>query len=274
MGAQVPRSTWRLIAAPNPRPAALNLAIEEAVLRAVAARTAPPTLLLYAWAPPALVLGRGQPYSDADVAALRAHGYDLVRRPSGGTAVLHTYELTYGVVVPRDEPRLTGVDIVESYRGLGQALRDALLSLGVDRAEAEPHAESRRGPRSEVCFEIPSDYEITVDGRKLLGSSQMRIRGGILQHGSLPLRGDIAAIGAFLTAHPPAERIRRHAITLEEALGRAVPWSAAADALVNSFAGVLNLSLLPGPLLPQERRAAERLHREKYANDAWTAKVP
>jgi lipoate-protein ligase A len=254
------------------------MATDEALLREVAARRSPPTLRLYAWSPPAMTLGRGQPFADADVPALHAGGVVLLRRATGGTAVLHEDELSYTVAATNDEPRLTG-GIIESYKGLSAALLYALEKIDLRNAEASTHADARGSPRSPgearspVCFEIPSDYEITVDRRKLFGSAQMRIRGGILQHGTLPLRGDIARICGYLTAHPPAERIRTHVITLREALGREVAWRDLAYALVEGFTATLNLTLIPAPLLPAERLLIEKLLAEKYTNPAWTEKI-
>jgi lipoate-protein ligase A len=277
-----PPATWRLLLEPHPRPGTLNMAIDEAVLRSVAAHRAPPTLRLYGWAPPALTLGRGQPYADADVDALRRGGVALLRRMTGGTAVLNRDELTYAVAATVKEPRFSAANIAESYRGISGALLVALERLGLAYAEAsgrDDQGGAERGRRataagrSPVCFEIPSDYEITVEGRKLVGSSQMRVRGGILQHGSLPLAGDIGDIGAFLTARPDPLRVRRHALTLHDALGRTVTWEEAAEAVMDGFREALNLTLLPGPLTPDERKAMERLIVEKYGNADWTARV-
>jgi lipoate-protein ligase A len=265
-------ATWRLILEPHPQDGALNMATDEALLREVAAHRSPPTLRLYAWSSPAMTLGRGQPFADADVAALHADGITLLRRATGGTAVLHEDELAYTVAVTNDEPRLTG-DIVESYRGLSAALLYALEKIGLRNAEASTHADAHREPRSPVCFELPSDYEITVGQRKLFGSAQMRIRGGILQHGTLPLSGDIARISDYLTAHPPAERIRAHALTLCDALGREIAWHEIADALVEGFAATLNLTLTSAPLLPAERHLIDQLVAEKYTNPAWTGRI-
>ncbi len=273
-----PPAAWRLILEPHPQAGALNMATDESLLREVAARHSPPTLRLYAWTPPALTLGRGQPFSDANVAALEADGITLLRRATGGTAVFHEDELSYTVAATSDEPRLAG-GIVESYKGLSVALLFALEKIGLRDAEASSHAESRSGPRSPgavrspVCFELPSDYEITMGQRKLFGSAQMRIKGGILQHGTLPLSGDIARVGDYLTARPPTERIRAHALTLREALGRAVAWRDIAHALVEGFTATLNLTLIPAPLLAAERRLIDQLVTEKYTNPAWTQKI-
>lgn len=279
-----PSATWRLFLESHPQAGALNMATDEALLREVAARRSPPTLRLYAWSPLALTLGRGQPFADADVAALAADDVTLLRRATGGTAVFHEDELSYTVAATNDEPRLAG-GIVESYQGLSAALLYALEKIGLRNAAANSHAESRGGPHSPgavrspgvvhspVCFEIPSDYEITVGQRKLFGSAQMRIKGGILQHGTLPLSGDIARISDYLTARPPADRIRAHALTLRDALGRAVAWREIADALVEGFASALNLTFIPAPLLPAERRLIDQLVIEKYTHPAWTEKI-
>jgi lipoate-protein ligase A len=265
-------STWRLILAPRPQTGPQNMATDEALLRAVAARQSPPTLRLYAWSPPAMTLGRGQSFADADLAALQADGVTLLRRATGGTAVFHADELTYSVAATDTEPRFAS-DVVESYRGISGALVHALECIGLHHADASPHAEGRSGPRSPVCFEVPSDYEITVDKRKLFGSAQMRIRGSILQHGTLPLTGDIARVSAYLATHPDPERVRAHTITLHEALGREVAWHEMAQAIISGFTQALNLNLVPASLSPEERTLIDKLVAEKYANDLWTRRI-
>ncbi len=268
-------ATWRLLFEPQARPGPLNMALDEALLRAVAAGQAPPTLRLYGWAPPALTLGRGQPHTDADAEALRRDSITLLRRMTGGTAVLNREELTYTVIAGDREPRFAAPNIAESYRGISGALLVGLTHLGLAYAEAGGSAAPRErgGNRTPVCFEIPSDYEVTVGRQKLIGSSQMRIRGGILQHGSLPLTGDIAAISRYLTTRPDPDRIRSLALTLNDALGRRVSWEEAALAVVAGFETALNLTLVPGPLASSERARVDVLLAEKYANPAWTARI-
>ena len=271
-----PPATWRLLLEPHHRPGALNMAIDEAVLRAVAAGKAPPTLRLYGWSPPALTLGRGQPYADADVVALQRDGIHLVRRMTGGTAVLNRYELTYAAVVTDDEPRFAG-NVAESYQGMSAGLLSALVHLGLTSAEARGRNRDvdRRVPRvrTPVCFEIPSDYEITVDGRKLVGSSQMRVRGAILQHGSLPLVGDIGDISAYLTERPDPARIHSLTVTLRDALGRVVSWEEAAKAVVAAVSDVLDLTFVQSPLTRDERQHVETLLADKYGSPAWTTRL-
>jgi lipoate-protein ligase A len=244
------------------------MAVDEAILRAVAAGRVPPTLRFYAWEPPCLSLGRAQEVSDVDLDALYAAGFDLVRRPTGGKAILHVDELTYSVIAPQGEPRVAG-GVVESYRRLSTGLLRGLERLGVANLTANQRAGDRRleGP---VCFEVSSDYEITVGGRKLVGSAQMRSQGMVLQHGAMPLHGDIARICSLLTAHPDPVRVRARATTVEEALHRSVTWNEAANALAAGFAETLKLRLEPGVLTDEERACAEELRAKKYATDEWT----
>ena len=262
-----PSATWRLLRMP-PADGAMNMAIDEAILRAVAARVVQPTLRLYAWEPPCLSLGRAQLAADADTQALRAAGFGLVRRPTGGKAILHVDELTYSVVAPEDEPRVAG-GIVESYRRLSGGLIRGLEHLGVTGLVAGRRMSGSRS-QGPICFEVPSDYEVTAGGRKLAGSAQMRSQSTVLQHGTVPLYGDITRICGVLAARPDPTRVRARATSVQEALGRPVTWDEAVDAMIASFAEALNLQFESGTVIGQEQGWARELHEEKYATEAWT----
>ncbi len=264
---------WRLIY-DQPTLGARNMAVDETILAAVAARNVPPTLRLYAWSPACLSLGYGQHSREADLARLSGHGWTLVRRPTGGRAILHTDELTYSLALPLDDSLASG-GIVESYRHISAALLAALEALGAQPRAERKEKDTAPNP-SPVCFETPSHYEITVEGRKLVGSAQARKGGGLLQHGTLPLTGDIARICDTLVYLDEAARsvaeteVRAHAITLEQALGAAVDWQTAAEAVAQGFASALGVDFTPGELTPAELDAAQRLAAEVYGNDAWT----
>lgn len=268
--ASYPPATWRLIRS-GPADGATNMAVDEAILRAVAAGKVPPTLRFYAWEPGCLSLGRAQSATDVDQEAVRAAGFDMVRRPTGGRAILHIDELTYSVVAPQTEPRVGG-DVVESYRRLSAGLVRGLERLGVTNIVADRKAQNRHsdGP---VCFEVPSDYEITVGRRKLVGSAQMRARGVVLQHGAVPLCGDIARICPLLKSHPDPDRVRARATTVEEVLGQPVTWDEAAKAVARGFANALNLRLDQGRPTSDEWACAERLDAGKYQMHEWTMRV-
>ncbi len=102
------------------RTGAWNMAVDELILEHIGRGASLPTLRLYSWQPPCLSLGHAQPFADVDVHRLEERGWEVVRRPTGGRAILHTDELTYSVIAPTDEPRVAG-SILESYNRLAQA---------------------------------------------------------------------------------------------------------------------------------------------------------
>ncbi len=266
------KSEWRLIRHPG-KPGAWNMAVDEAILEAVGAGHVLPTLRFYAWDPPCLSLGFAQPVEDADQQALVDLGWEIVRRPTGGRAILHTDEITYSVVGPESDSRLTG-GVLASYHCLSAALLDGLRRIGLP-AEAVGEPDSARTQpvgniMNPVCFEVPSNYEITIDGKKLIGSAQRRSKDGVLQHGSLPLCGDLSRIVKALrfpdesARHDAADRLLSRATTIEAAFGRSITWRQAADALEAAFAESLNLELVAGELSEAELSRAEELAGQKY----------
>jgi lipoyl(octanoyl) transferase len=274
---------WRLLITP-PAHGAWNMAVDESILEHIGRGESLPTLRLYSWQPPCLSLGHAQPFADADVHRLNERGWDVVRRPTGGRAILHTDELTYSVIAPTNEPRVAG-SILESYNRMARALLQAIKSLGLPVEIKEDSSASHDPERTQgltpnpVCFEVPSAYEITVHGKKLIGSAQARRKEGVLQHGSLPLTGDLARITEALTfadesaRQDAAQRLLVRATTVESVLGREVLWNDAAQAFVWAFEVTLNLKLEEQPLSESERGRADELIREKYASPDWTHRV-
>jgi lipoate-protein ligase A len=253
------------------------MAVDEAILESVGRGEVPPTLRLYAWAPPCLSIGYAQPISEVDLAQLSTLRWDIVRRLTGGRAILHTDELTYAVITPPHEPRLAG-GVLEGYRRLAQAFLTALQRLEIP---AEIHAKTQNTPSSgqqPVCFEVPSNYEITVDGKKIIGSAQSRKLIGILQHGTFPLSGDLTRINQTLVFPNEAsrksadQRVLARATTAESILGRPLSWDQAAQAFSAAIAAVLNLKLAPSQLTPAEEERAAELVRKKYGNFGWTGR--
>lgn len=268
----LPHATWRLLDT-GFSDGATNMAIDEAVMQAVAGKKSLPTLRFYGWQPPCVSIGYAQPLrGEIDLDTCRRKRYTWVRRPTGGRAILHIDELTYSVVAPQGEARVAG-DILTSYRRLSLGLVAGLRSLGGDVAQAGLlHNDSIE--KSAACFEVPSHHEVTALGRKLVGSAQVRRRGVVLQHGALPLTGDVSRLADVL-ALPERDRdrlrgkLRQRAIALDEALGRIVPYDEVAEALAEGFAQALNVDLEPGVLSADERAAAARL-RSRYSGDEWT----
>ena len=264
---------WRYLITPPAR-GAWNMAVDEAVLETTSYGEALPTLRLYAWNPACLSLGFAQSFKDVDVARLKSHGWDVVRRTTGGRAILHVDELTYSVATPVNEPRMAG-SVLESYQRLAGALIAALRALGLP-VEMETEAPPVNAPKGPVCFEVPSAYEIVVDGKKLIGSAQTRKKSGILQHGTLPLHGDLTRITQALVFADEQERLAAgpkrlsRAVTAEMVTGRVISWESAAAAFVLAFEDWLGLRLEPGELSPAELARAEELVQTKYNHPSWT----
>jgi len=265
---------WRLILSP-PLSGANNMALDESLLEYVAARRQPPTVRFYQWDPACLSLGHAQPVEDADRERLRTLGWHLVRRTTGGRAILHTDELTYSVTAPIDHPIVAG-GVLSSYRRLSQGLLAGLRLLGVEADTAPGRALAQADRSNPVCFESPSAYEITAGGRKLIGSAQLRRVAGVLQHGSLPLCGDLGRICGVLSygeeavRATAADRVRGRATTLEQLLGRRVPWDRAAESLAAGFAQALGLQWMTAEPSDAEQARAMALCSDSFAADEWT----
>lgn len=267
-------SIWRLIHTPPAR-GAWNMATDEAILEHIHRGESPTTLRLYSWDPPCLSLGHAQSFKDVDVERTKAHGWEVVRRATGGRAILHTDELTYSVTGSAEDPTLAG-GVLESYNRLAQALLYAVHNLGLPVEIKEYIGEPAIQNLNPICFEVPSTYEITVQGKKLIGSAQARKKEGVLQHGSLPLTGDLARICQALifkdedAREKAAARLLERATTVETVLGREVSFEDAGQAFVKGFEAQLGVQFEHGEMSPSELKRTEELVEEKYAHPSWT----
>jgi lipoate-protein ligase A len=273
----ISRKMWRLIQTP-PSQGAWNMSVDEAILEFAGKGVVPPTLRLYSWFPACLSLGFAQPIKDVQIDDLRSRGWEIVRRPTGGRAILHTDELTYSVCGPHSEPHLSG-SVLESYHDISLALLKALDLIGIKADSKMISAPlSDQDKNNPVCFEVPSNYEITVSGKKLIGSAQARRKVGVLQHGSLPLKGDLTRIIQVLNfpdeieRQAAGQRLLEHATTVEEVLGFPGEWWTAAHAFRMAFSMVLELDLNPMGLTAEEGKRAMELYKEKYNNPDWLEK--
>ncbi|MBN1303786.1 MAG: lipoate--protein ligase family protein [Anaerolineales bacterium] len=268
---------WRLLIT-DPAHGAWNMAADEAILEHVGNRQSLSTLRLYSWVPPCLSLGQAQPFSDVDTTSLHQHGWDVVRRLTGGRAILHTDEITYSIIAPPDEPLVAGT-VLESYNRISQALIAAVCSIGLPVEVKEHQPGLNTNAHGPVCFEVPSAYEITVHGKKLIGSAQARKRQGVLQHGSLPLNGDLTRVTQALrfpdetTRQKAGQRLLERATTVRSVLGRKISWETAKQAIIEAFVTELGLSLETASMSAEEKKRTVELVREKYAHSSWTERI-
>lgn len=276
----------------GPGPGAWNMALDEALM--AGARHGLVTLRFYRWDPPCLSFGRNERARGAyDPGAAAGRGVDLVRRPTGGRAVYHHRELTYSLTAPSG----AWGGLREVYGRINRALGRGLRSLGV---VASPASTARRVPGAgksrlrwrlgaaggaggispRACFGEPAPGEVTVDGRKLVGSAQWRLRGALLQHGSILLHDDQLRVDELRRAVdvrglPPrggiatAGTVVAPAVSLAELCTPPPPLKRLVRALTGGFEEEFGLRASPGMVTPEERRAARRLVR-RYSSPEWT----
>src|ERR1700736_5961099 len=190
--ASMSEPAWRLLIDP-PASGAWNMAVDEVLLDGVAAGRSPATLRFYSWTPACLSLGYFQAFDIVDVDGCRAHGVEIVRRPTGGRAILHDRELTYSVTLPASVLGLKA-GIVPSYHRLSLALQAGLQHLGIPVTLSPLVPSTAGGDHGPVCFDRPSAHELLLAGRKLVGSAQVRRGSALLQHGSILIESRIATM--------------------------------------------------------------------------------
>lgn len=253
---------WRLIDTP-PAPGAFNMAVDRALMESVRGGHGP-VLRFYRWSPACLSLGRNQPADGCyDREALRARGIDVVRRPTGGRAVLHDRELTYSVVM---SDRTFGSPRT-AYAAVNRALVAGLRRLGVPASLQPTPAQRSPIPSLTPCFRDPAEGEVVVGGRKLVGSAQLRESGVVLQHGSLLLEDDQSRLPDLLAGRraaagePPA--------TLADHLDPLPAWGRLVTALAEGWEQEMGVGLLRSELSPLETARAAELELG-YGDTDWT----
>ena len=263
---------WRIL--PFERAAAAkNMAIDEAVFRKNIRGESPPTLRFYGWRSPALSIGYFQDYrKEVDDEACRKFGVEVVRRPTGGKAVLHERELTYAVVAGAD----TGLfppDILKTYLVIGRCLAEGLAGVGI---RAEMKEDGRRPPDGALpsaCFSFPSRYELLVGDRKICGSAQMRSQGAFLQHGSLLTAFDPLRTCEVMLPHrrleKEADRLRNAVTSVGEQAGPALDEESLRRAIREGFERTLGIRLRDGMLTPGEQALRDELVEKKYGREEW-----
>lgn len=246
---------WRVLVT-APMDGAANMALDEALM-ARAGDTGEAVLRVYGWSRPTLSLGRNQTAKGRyDLPRALACGIDIVRRPTGGRAVLHDHEVTYSVTAPAGPLG----SLHESYATINRLLIMGLQALGVAAREADARGVAPR-PGVAPCFTVPVRGEIVVGARKLVGSAQIRENGTLLQHGSILIDDDQAMASTLLleptTAPPPTA-------TLRALLGRAPSLEEVADALSAALPSARRLTI--DPALDSAAQSAS----ERYRSAEWT----
>lgn len=256
-----------------------NMALDECLLNWQSTGAMPATIRFYEWEVPTLSIGYFQRVEkEIDMEEVKKRGFGFVRRQTGGRSVLHDCELTYSVIVSETHPKMPKT-VTEAYRVISQGLLEGFRALGLDAYFAVPKTEQERedlkNPRSAVCFDAPSWYEIVVEGRKIAGSAQTRQRGVILQHGSIPLEIDLDTLyDLFLF---PNERLKERmksmfsskAVAINELTDRTFTIEQLTEAFRVGFEKGMEIELVSYELTEEQREEVESLAKEKYESDEW-----
>jgi len=259
--------SWSLIIETNPLRGSWNMAVDEYVYSRslMENRT---FLRFYQWERPTASLGYSQDAEKAsDLEFCRDHGIEVVRRMTGGKLVLHYKELTYSVA-SSDEEAFTST-VRESYRLISRALLKGLETMGL-AARLAPSSPPSYIRGTMPCFAFPARDEIEIDGRKIVGSAQKRSGASFIQHGSIPLEKDEDLLKSVARSDSDDGRVSM--TSLEEALGRTVPFEWAAQQFARGFSDFFGVKLEPFVMNPSDLEAVAGIEAERYGNEAWTLK--
>jgi lipoate-protein ligase A len=234
---------WNYIES-SPNLGVYNMALDEELLARAQAGEDRPVLRLYAWQPPAVSLGRFQKSGTAvNAEACKRLGFDIVRRITGGRAVLHDKELTYSIIARTDNPLFPST-VLGTYKVIAAGLLAGLRNLGIPAeivSRGGRHAERvDTNAKDAACFSSPSWYEILVNGRKIAGSAQRRVSGAFLQHGSILIDYDPELEAEVIPGGCAGDMVT----CIKRELGREVPLDEVKQAFKQGFQEALGIEFI------------------------------
>lgn len=255
------------------------MALDEALLDWHSAGLIPPVVRFYEWDPATLSIGYFQSVEkEIDMDAVKRLGLGFVRRPTGGRGVLHEHELTYSVIVTESYPNMPAT-VTEAYRVISEGLLIGFQNLGLDAYFSVPDTEAKKEdlkkPKSAVCFDTPSWYELVVEGRKVAGSAQTRQKGVILQHGAILL--DLDEDKLIQTFKFSSDKVRekvkmslsKKAVSINKISQKPVTIDECKVAFKKGFEEALQIELLEYSLTEEQERYVKELEAKRYASEEW-----
>ncbi len=234
----------------------INMAIDEVLL---ASRV--PVLRFYQWEPCAVSIGRYQDLGDIDLDYCTENCIDVVRRITGGKAVLHEKELTYSFIIDKE---LMPMSIIESYKIISSAIIHGLRTLGLNSEMNSSKIENRDNP---VCFQESSFNELTINRKKFVGSAQVRKKGKLLQHGSILTGINTEKYSSCFNIKPEADDLMKRIAYID------IPERELKSAIKQGFSGYFNTSLNERSLCSREISEANELARMKYRLETISVKI-
>jgi lipoate-protein ligase A len=254
--------------------AAYNMAVDEAILNNHLAGHVPATLRLYEFSPSAVSLGYAQTLSPADLAHLEREGLDVVRRPTGGRAVLHRQDLTYSFIAPVGSTACSGesptlsAGVVEAHKQICHALIATFLEFGIKLELGRSQSNYRH---LNDCFEATTTADLHFAGSKVVGSAQLRRKSALLQHGSVVLATSPTMLSDLLPEGKPdgnpKKRDSKRPGSLFGLIGRTVSASEFNQAFKSGFGQAFGVSFYDGELTEVELTEVGRL-KTAYRNNS------
>ncbi len=260
---------WRFIDT-GPLDGPTNMAMDEAFLASFNPETSPPVFRLYGWDPAAFSVGRFQDaQTTLDLRKCRDSGVEAVRRMTAGGIIYHADEITYSIVCARKHIPGTG-SVKESFKRLCGFLLLTYRQLGLDPGFAADRNHSRimMGQRTALCFAGKEEYDIVIDGRKVGGNAQRRMKDVIFQHGSIPLGNCLPEALSFVHENERPVMLEQGTVSLGE-LNVVRDPGALKNIVADSFQTCFGVSLLRSQPDAGEMKTVERLREGKYSRDSW-----
>lgn len=259
-----------------------NMAMDEALLDWHSEGLIPPVIRFYEWNPATLSIGYFQSVEkEIDMEAVKKLGLGFVRRPTGGRGVLHEHELTYSVIVTESYPSMPAT-ITEAYRVISEGLLLGFQHLGLDAYFSVPNTDEQKDnlkkPKSAVCFDTPSWYELVVEGKKVAGSAQTRQKGVILQHGAILL--DLDEDKLIQTFKFASDEVRnkvkkslsQKAVSINKIISKPISIEECKVAFKKGFEDALEIELVEYKLTQEQQKYVKELESSKYDNVEWNFK--
>lgn len=239
-----------------------NMALDEAISIAVRQKRVPPTLRFYGWKKVSVSLGAFQSISTVNLEYCKSKAIPIVRRPTGGRAILHSDELTYSF--SSCNTGIFGSDLLRTYKIISDVFFSAFIKTGINvtrKMERTPGIELTKSP---LCFNSTSYGEILMDGKKIIGSAQRRWDDGFLQQGSIPFLIDYEKLKMIFGINDDTFVFRGIKEILPD-----LNISGFKKIIRQSFEEQFNITLIDSPLHPYEEELAQSLLQEKYLNSHW-----
>lgn len=272
------KETWHFVNTKSSNPF-YNMAVDEALMNFVSREEIDPVIRFYTWNPATLSIGYFQKLTkEIDIEKVKEKGFGLVRRATGGRGVLHDKELTYSVIVPESHPNMPQT-VTEAYRVISEGLLEGFKALGFEAYFSVPKSKEAReklkSPRSSVCFDAPSWYELVVEGRKIAGSAQTRQKGVILQHGSILQNINVDELFDMFTYRNDRLKEKMKAAFMDKAIAindisdRHITLEEMETAFYEGFKKGLNIEFKPLEFTESQKEEIKHLE-DKYRSEEWT----